>query len=154
MALGLFREGLSVNSTPFAFLSYCKVLNILHDRGPAQKAWINSHLHHIQYTPALDRLAELQATEPDVAKYLYDEGRCAIAHAHGTPLVNPDSYVDKRRMEDDLRLMKELAALFIEKELGVLSNSSYWEGLRRDRSLESELLRKVIQDNGRVIYTP
>ncbi|WP_432380620.1 methylamine utilization protein MauJ [Duganella sp. P38] len=154
LALGLFREGLSVNSLPFAFLSYFKVLNIVHGGGKAQTAWINSHLHAIQYPPALERLRDLQKREPDVGKYLYEAGRCAVAHAHGTPLVNPDSYVDRRRMEDDLRLVKELAALFIEKELGVLSDSSYWERLGSDKSLESDLLQKVVQEDGRIVYKP
>ncbi len=154
MALGLFREGMSINSIPFAFLSYFKVLNIHHGGGAGQKAWINDNLHHISYQPALDRLSEVQSTEPDVGRYLYEEGCCAVAHAHGAPLVNPDSYADRRRMEGDLRLMKELVALFIEKELGVLSDSSYWKGLREHRPLESELLRKVVQDDGRVVYVP
>jgi len=154
LALGLFREGMSVNSNPFAFLSYFKVLNIHHGSGPSQKAWINDNLHHIWYQPALDRLAELQHTEPDVGRYLYEEGRCAVAHAHGTPLVNPDNYADRHRMESDLKLLKELAALFIEKELGVRSDSSYWKGLREHRALESELLRKVVQEDDRVVYVP
>jgi len=154
LALGLFREGMSVNSTPFAFLSYFKVLNIHHGGGAGQKAWINENLQHLCYQPALERLAELQHTETDVGRYLYEEGRCAVAHAHGAPLVNPDSYADRRRMEGDLKLMKELAALFIEKELGVLSDSSYWESLRDRRVLESELLRKVVQEDGHIVYMP
>lgn len=154
LALGLFREGMSVNSIPFAFLSYFKVLNIHHSGGLGQIAWINKNLHHIWYQPALDRLAQVRHIEPDVGKYLYKLGRNAVAHAHGAPLVNPDSYADRRRMADDLRLMKELAALFIEKELGVLSNSSYWKSLREHQALECELLRKVVQENSRVVYVP
>ena len=57
-------------------------------------------------------------------------------------------------MESDLKLLKELAALFIEKELGVRSDSSYWKGLREHRALESELLRKVVQEDDRVVYVP
>jgi hypothetical protein len=145
---------MSVNSSPFAFLSYFKVLNIHHGGGAGQKAWINANLHQICYQPALDRLAELQRTEADVGKYLYEEGRCAVAHAHGVPLVNPDSYADRRRMEGDLRLIKEIAALFIEKELGVLSDSSYWKGLREHRAIKSDLFRKAVQEDGRVVYVP
>lgn len=154
LALGLFREGMSVNSTPFAFLSYFKVLNIHHGGGAGQKNWINDNLHRIWYRPALDRLVEIQKTEADVGRYLYEEGRCAVAHAHGTPLVNPDSYADRRRMEGDLKLMKEIAALFIEVELGVLSDSSYWKSLREGGSSKAELLRKVVQEDGRVVYVP
>lgn len=154
LALGLFREGMSVNSAPFSFLSYFKVLNIHHRGGAGQKAWINDNFHHIWYQPALDRLAELQRTESDVGKYLYEEGRCAVAHAYGSTLVNPDTYADRRRMERDLKLMKELATSFIEKELGVLSNSSYWKELHQPRASNSELLRKLVQGDGRVVYMP
>jgi hypothetical protein len=154
LALGLFREGMSVNSTPFAFLSFFKILNIHHGGGMGQKNWINDNLHRILHSQALDRLSEIQRSESDVGRYLYEEGRCAVAHAHGTPLVNPDSYVDRRRMEDDLTLMKEIAALFIESELGILSASSYWRSLREGGCPGTELLRKVVQEDGCIIYVP
>lgn len=145
---------MSVNSRSFAFLSYFKVLNILHGGGTGQKNWINKNLHRIWYPPALDRLVEVQKTEADVGRYLYKEGRCAVAHAHGTPLVNPDSSADRRRMEGDLKLMKEIAALFVETELGVLSDRSYWKSLREGGSPKAELLRKVAQEDGRIVYVP
>lgn len=145
---------MSVNSTPFAFLSYFKILNIHHGGGAGQKAWINDNLHRIGYRPALNRLAEVQQTEADIGRYLYKEGRCAVAHAHGTPLVNPDSYADRRRMEGDITLMKEIAALFIETELGVLSDSSYWKRLREGASPRAELFRKVVQEDGCIAYAP
>jgi hypothetical protein len=153
LALGLFREGMSVNSNPFAFLSYFKILNIKHAAGSGQKDWINQNIQHLWYSPAIERLEELEQSTTDIGKYLYEEGRCAVAHAYGNPLVNPDSYADKRRLESDLKLMKELAALFIEKELGVLSVGSYWEMLREisDAPL-TELLRKKYQVDGQVIY--
>lgn len=106
LALALFREGLSINSVPFAFLSYFKVLNISFSKGSAQKGWINANLSRVLYPPALDRLRELAKSKPDVGAYLYEQGRCAVAHANGTPLVNPDNYGDKRRLELDLPLMK------------------------------------------------
>lgn len=153
LALGLFREGMSVNSTPFAFLSFFKILNIKHGGGPAQKNWINQNIQHLWYSPAVDRLKELRQAVPDIGKYLYEEGRCAVAHAHGDILVNPDNYTDKRRMESDLKLIKELAALFIERELGVLTDSSFWKSLRNNpKQSSSELLKKEEQDNGKIIY--
>jgi len=153
LALGLFREGMSVNSAPFAFLSYFKILNIKHAGGSAQKNWINQNIQHLWYSPAVDRLNDLKKTVSDIGKYLYEEGRCAVAHANGSPIVNPDDYADKRRMENDLPLMKELAALFIERELGVLSESSYWKSLRNIKSSNSvELLKKTESSSGNIIY--
>lgn len=153
LALGLFREGMSVNSVPFAFLSFFKVLNVKYGAGAGQKDWINNNLEHLWYSPAVDRLNELRHLENNIGKYLYEEGRCAVAHAHGNPLVNPDNFSDKRRMENDLKLMKELAALFIEKELGVLSNSSFWQSLRESHLGSSKhLLKKVELEDGIIVY--
>ena len=152
LALGLYREGMSVNSTPFAFLSNFKVLNILHAGGREQKNWINSNLQYVSDSHAKERIDELRTTVTDIGKYLYDEGRCAIAHAHGFPLVNPDSYSDKFRMERDLRLIKSIAALFIERELGVLSPCSFRESLHDAKSAGTELLQKVVDAEGKVSY--
>ena len=152
LALGLFREGMSVNSVPFAFLSFFKVLNIKYGAGGGQKDWINNNLEHLWYSPAVDRLNELRQVENDIGKYLYEEGRCAVAHAHGNPLVNPDNYSDKRRMENDLKLMQELAALFIEKELGVLSDGSFWKSLGESHLGSSRHLLKKVEEDGRIVY--
>ena len=125
LALGLFREGMSVNSPPFAFLSFFKILNILYGKGMDQKNWINQNLDLIRYGQAKERLSELQQNNEDIGKYLYQEGRCAVAHANGTPLVNPDDYTDKKRMEKDIHLIKEVAALFIRNELGIKEYNVY-----------------------------
>lgn len=47
LALALFREGMSVNSITFQFLSYFKVLNIFSSKGADQIGWINSNIAHI-----------------------------------------------------------------------------------------------------------
>jgi hypothetical protein len=152
LALALFREAMSVNSEPFAFLSYYKVLNIRYATGHAQERWINDNLRQLWYQPAVDRLNALQLQHPDIGHYMYVQGRCAIAHANGSPLVNPDVYVDKRRMRDDMPLMKELAALFIEQELGVLSEDSFHKQFTTAPS--TELLLKGPIVDGRVTYAP
>ena len=154
LALGLFREGLSVNSVPFAFLSYFKVLNITFSAGQPQKDWINANLAKVWYKPAVDRIHELNKSESDLGAYLYHQGRCAVAHANGRPLVNPDRYGDRRRLELDLPLMKEIAALFIEQEFGVLSDSAFWKYLRYTNAKSPELLKKTVAADGRIVYAP
>lgn len=154
LALGLYREGMSVNSAPFAFLSFFKVLNILHGSGADQKRWINENFGHIWYQPALDRLAILQQTEGDIGVYLYHQGRCAVAHANGNPLVNPDNYKDKRRMQDDLPLMKEISGLFIERELGVPTDSTFFRQLKKNWQPIPELLKKTVSECGTILYVP
>lgn len=153
LALALFREGMSVNSVPFAFLSFFKVVNIVHGRGDAQQEWVNRNVKHIWYKPAVDRLDEIGKTHNNIGEYMYVQGRCAVAHANGTPLVNPDVYPDKRRLQQDLPLMKDIAALFIERELGVLSDSSFYGSLDGSRA-SSEFLQRIATQSNRATYAP
>ncbi|WP_143474163.1 methylamine utilization protein MauJ [Limnohabitans sp. JirII-31] len=153
LALALYREGLSVNSVPFAFLSLFKVLNIRFGAGAGQEQWINSNIHRLWYNPAVDRLTELRKTHHDIGNYLYVQGRCAVAHAHSSPLVNPDEYAERRRLESDMPLLKELVALFIEQELGVLSDSSFHHAFDPKLHAGQALMRGNKQE-GWILYEP
>ena len=114
IALALYREGLTINSVPFAFLSYFKVLNIFwkdkYIRGINELVeGIRSLLPGIKDDLAKKRLADLKKTEHDVPKYLYESGRCAIAHAHSDPIVDPDDVTDLRRLSQDIWIVKAMA---------------------------------------------
>jgi len=152
LALGLFREGMSINSIPFAFLSYFKILNVLSGSGSDQKNWINNNLSLLWYQPAVNRLNEVKVSNSDIGAYLYHQGRCAVAHAFDRDVVNPDKYEDKKRLELDLPLMKEVAALCIEQEFEVLSDSSFWSHLKKTENYPRELLQRHLEDDGRIIY--
>jgi hypothetical protein len=128
LALALFREARTVNSTPFEFLSYFKILNIFwKDRpvtinGQRQNPiieGIRATLPKLKDELAVSRLRALGTTEPDVPKYLYESGRCAIAHAYADPIVDPDDVSDLRRLSEDLYIVKEIAEHLIEAELKV-----------------------------------
>lgn len=153
LGLALYREGLSVNSIPFGFLSLFKILNIRHASGLAQENWINDNLTEIWYPPAVDRLREIQALHKNVGHYMYVQGRCAVAHASSNPLVNPDLYTDRLRLESDFPLMKELAALFIEYELGIPSQSHVMKNFNPDLH-SRDLLMKGSISNGWLTYAP
>ncbi len=154
LALGLFREAMSLNSVPYSFLGYFKVINICFESGPEQKAWINKNLSSIKHEPELKRLKHLQKNESDIGAYLYHQGRCAVAHAFDKHIANPDSYIDKRRLEDDIQLMKVFAVNCIEKVLGVKSVSSFWAYLKTKPGETEELLVKHVNDSGLVSYIP
>lgn len=151
-ALAVFREAMSVNSTPYAFLGYFKVINIPFSSGKDQKKWINTNLKDIWYQPAVDRLNELKTAEPDIGVYLYHQGRCAVAHAFDNDIINPDSYLDKRRLDSDLPLMKEIAALCIERKYMIRTVSSFWNHLKKTDSETPELLKRKKNEDGRVVY--
>jgi hypothetical protein len=153
LGLALYREGMSVNSAPFAFLSFFKILNIRHAGGEGQKNWINNNLCHISYPPAADRIKEILVKNSNVGEYMFVQGRCAVAHAHSNPLVNPDVYADKRRLEQDLPLIKELAAVFIEREFGILTASTFLHNHDPNAYFSDALIRGEIID-GRVTYLP
>ena len=128
LALALFREARTVNSTPFEFLSYFKILNIFwKDRlvtvnGQRQNPvieGIRATLPKLKDELAVSRLRALGTTEPDVPKYLYESGRCAIAHAYADPIIDPDDVSDLRRLSEDLYIVKEIAEYLIEAELKV-----------------------------------
>jgi hypothetical protein len=126
LALALYREGLSVNLTPYKFLGFFKVINIIRDKGDEQKKWIRDNLQHVADQKAKTRIAAIQSAEPDLANYLYKSGRCAVAHAFDqSNVVNPDDPGDLIRLEEDLPVIRELARIAIEREFGVKSTQDF-----------------------------
>ncbi len=126
LALALYREGLSVNLTPYQVLGFFKVINVIRDKGADQKKWIRDNLQYVTDEDALARIAAIQGNEPDVADYLYVSGRCAVAHAFDqTNVVNPDDPADLIRLSGDLPVIRELARVAIEREFGIRSERAF-----------------------------
>lgn len=126
LALALYREGLSVNLTPYQFLGFFKVINIIRDKGADQKQWIRDNVKYVTDKRALARIAAIQTNEHDLAAYLYVSGRCAVAHAFDqTNVVNPDDPRDLIRLSEDLPVIRELARVAIEREFGVKSERDF-----------------------------
>ncbi len=124
LALALYREGLTVNSVPFSFLSYFKILNIFwedrYERGSNELVeGIRSILSKLNDREAIDRIKQLTSSQTDIPKYLYESGRCAVAHAYSLPLVDPDDVADLRRLSQDIWVIKAIAEELIEDELKV-----------------------------------
>jgi hypothetical protein len=124
-ALALFREAQSLNSPAYSFLGFFKVLNILFYKGATQQEWINNNLSVVKDYESLKRLEIIRTEHKDLGKYLYEQGRCAVAHAFSDPIVDPDIPSEIGRLAEDLKIVKELAAIAIEKELGIISKSTY-----------------------------
>ncbi|MEO8358728.1 MAG: methylamine utilization protein MauJ [Vicinamibacteria bacterium] len=121
LALAIYREARVVHSDLYELLGYFKIVNILADKGAQQKAWIKNTLSQIKDHDALGRIRKLQELEPDIPHYLYESGRCAVAHAHNDPVVDPDDPEDRHRVRQDLPLARALAEYAIEYALGVKS---------------------------------
>lgn len=119
LALALYREGKALNHKPYAFLSYFRVLDGNFAGSAALKKWINDNVDALDSPEAKKIAARLRITEPDIGKYLYESGRCAVAHARSEPLIDPDDPLDWQRLDQELPLIAALAVHYIEKELGV-----------------------------------
>jgi hypothetical protein len=124
LALALYREALTVNSVPFSFLSYFKILNIFwkdrYEKGSNELIeGIRMLLPKLNDNEAADRIKQLTGSQSDIPNYLYESGRCAIAHAYSVPLVDPDDVADLRRLSQDIRVIKAIAEKLIESKLKV-----------------------------------
>ncbi len=126
LALALYREGLSANLIPYKFLGFFKVINIIRGTGKEQREWIRNNTKHVSDKEALSRIGEIQNAGRDVADYLYSSGRCAVAHAFDqNNVVNPDEPKHLIRLSQDLPVVRELARIAIERELGVVSRKQW-----------------------------
>lgn len=142
LALALFRESSSVNHAAFAFLSFFRVLEVKpshKDRAKMVK-WINHHSTLLVDHEANQIIERLKAQHADLGAYLYESGRCAIAHANNGVIVDPDDYTDVRRLHSELPLMKALAIRLIELTLGVKTSHTIW----LEHLYELEGYRKIV----------
>ncbi len=128
LALALYREGRTINSVPFAFLSYFKILNIFWEdkfrtvngvRANQIVEQIRAIIPHVTESIAMDRIRNLQSAHVDVAKYLYESCRCAIAHAHAGAVADPDEIRDIRRLSADIWVIKAIAEDLIAKQFKI-----------------------------------
>lgn len=133
LALAFFREGLSLRSTAYQFLSFYKIINLKFDGGDNQKAWIKRTLPQIASSSrsqaAIDRVRSIQTMSPPIAMEdcLYGSCRCAIAHAGiNRSTFDPEDPNDERRLRGDLPLIKALAVEVIRSQFGVPTKSEVW----------------------------
>lgn len=118
-ALALYREARSVNSIPYEFLGYYKIINLLHNNSTKQKNYIRKCLPKIEDNFTKKQIKELGAYGRDVADHLYKACRCAIAHAAKKTDIDPDDADQTWDLSKALLIIREIAEMTIEKELGV-----------------------------------
>ena len=124
LALALFREAKTINSIPYEFLGYFKIINIFwRDKYINNKNEIveglKSKIPMLTTSSSKSRLIEIEAEHEDVAEYLYKSGRCAIAHANVEPIIDPDDISDLHRLSRDMPVIKDIAELLMEHELNI-----------------------------------
>lgn len=130
-ALAFYREGMALHLVSYGFLSFYKIINIFQANGPNQRAWINANIdaavQRNRLGGASERLQHLRAAGTNLGDYLYESGRCAVAHAGHGPTVDPESPADIKRLTEDMPLIKALAAFAIEEHFHIKSRSTVYQ---------------------------
>lgn len=152
-ALGFFREGQSISSglPAYSFLSFYKIINLFAANGREQKEWINQSVEKaakpsFRTHNARQRLKDLQQRGTNLGEYLYESGRCAVAHAGQGETVDPEDPADLDRLRADLPLMQALAAYAIETVFGIRSRTSiYREHLYELEGFKSILDNRIVE---------
>jgi len=127
LALALMREGRGLNHPAYAFLSFYRVLEVAFPNPNTRKKWISDNVGLVRDHRTKEAIAELQAKGiKDVGAHLYESGRCAIAHAARTPIIDPDDPSDTRRLYSELPIMAALAQKAVEEELGVETSQTVY----------------------------
>lgn len=132
-ALAFWREGQRLRRVhaSYAFLSFYKVVESQFSDSKRKVAWINEAIERLS-GEATKRIAELRAAGKDVGAHLFHSGRCAVAHASlEGEIVDPDIPGDRKRLQDDLVIVEELARMYIRDELGIPDSMSLYRSRNR-----------------------
>ncbi len=78
----------------------------------------------------------------DVGRHLYSSGRSAIAHAYNSSVIDPDTSEDLDRLRIELPLVKELAEMVIEHELGAKSRKTTYTEHKYEVNGFRDILKK------------
>lgn len=120
IALALMREARSLNHYGYAFLSLWRILELAYPDKRVRTDWMEATLRSLNGSGVQEALATVAAQGiTDIGRHLYASGRCAIAHATGQPIINPDDPRDALRLYGELPLVRELAIRAIEERFGI-----------------------------------
>ncbi len=114
LALALYREGLCASPVVFQYLSFFKILETLVRGRNNLIQLVERHLPQARERIHSPPRADLP--DSDLAAYMYENGRCAVAHAHEQPLVDPDDPRGTGDIADILPMIRGVAEIVIERE--------------------------------------
>lgn len=146
LALAFMREGRGINHFGYAFLSFWRVLEVAFPNTRARVDWMAQTLPNLEGSGVAKALASLaEQGVVDVGRHLFESGRCAIAHANGQPIINPDDPRDARRLMNELPLVKELAIRAMNDRFGIQTKMQiYREHLHELRGWKNRIGHSVI----------
>ena len=129
-AIAIYREATvaeQYHSIPHAALGYFKILEIRY-QGKPREQWLETEIVRLRQSGSDDvnEVARIAGGTPkQIAKFLYDQGRNAVAHTNLVPTIDPDDIAQVRHLSTVLPLLHTIARTFIRKELGV--SEGRWE---------------------------
>lgn len=125
LALALHREAVTVNSVPYKFLSFFKIIGICLGEDKETNKKLNCLIEKLDDERTLKRIKYLKEQKgiDDIASYLYQDRRNAISHVVKDPILNPDEE-DAYELFEDISIVKAAAEYIIEKDLNVSRN--FW----------------------------
>lgn len=132
-ALAFWREGQRLRGVhaSYAFLSFYKVVESQFSDAKKKVAWINEAIERLS-GDATKHIVKLRTAGKDVGAHLFHSGRCAVAHASlEGEIVDPDIPGDRKRLQDDLVIVEELARMYIRDELGIPDSRSLYRSRNR-----------------------
>lgn len=146
LAIALMREARGLQHVAFSFLSFYRVLEVALGRRRVA-TWVGGAIERLENGRAKESLDKLRAGGiTDVAGHLYVSGRCAIAHAGGNPIIDPDDPSDAARLYEERPLLEGLAELAIEEELGLkTARTVYREHLYELAGFKAKLGHDIVK---------
>ncbi len=146
-ALAFWREGKRLETVheSYAFLSFYKVIESQFSNSKKKAVWISTEIDKLT-DKAASRVEQLRKDNIDVSKHLFESGRCAVAHASlDGEIIDPDIPTDRRRLSEDLIIIKELSRNYIQNELKVPTKSMLYSARNRLAPWDSLLSEKKIE---------
>jgi len=122
LALALYREARTVNSIPYAFLGYYKILNIwlsekYKDGKRELQEYIKTAIPTFQDPLTVKCISDLRMAVSDIPEYLFKSCRCAVAHANVTATAaDPDDWTDIKRFAVGLEIIRHVAEKLMEEK--------------------------------------
>ena len=140
LALALMREGRGLIHPAYSFLSFYRALEVAVGKGDKRKKWVPDALRRIDDHRAKEAMSEIGADNvASLGLHLYQSGRCAIAHAHGKTIIDPDKPSDSQRLSRELPIIEKLAEMAIEEELAVKTSRTVY----REHLYELQGFKKI-----------
>lgn len=119
LALGLYKEGISNNSVFFRFFSLFNVLDISMT-GKEREVWLEQYLLENWQGFSFEKATEYVPNKPEeLQKFLWEYGRCSIAHMRKEPRMDVHKFSDRRVTNLCYRVIKNAVEHHMQHDLGI-----------------------------------